>query len=172
MLPNIKPLFRIIQHQYVERGGTRTRHVKTATELIIPFFREGALQQLLVDIEQPTPTTEDQSVLHQVVTYTPPEHLLIYVQRQRPDGTVCNRSVGYGQRLLFHHVRYGFRGAVHHHPGGKGHYTSVVSRGDEYYHCNDTLIKPLTRQQAFGPYTFGSTNAVQLMMYSRLPVSN
>ena len=92
---------------------------------------------------------------------------MIYIQRLWPDGRICGRSVGYGQRLTYCGLRYGLRGALHYHDHD-GHYTSVVCRGNKYYHCNDSSIKSLTRAEAFSPYTYGDTNTVQTLVYSRL----
>ena len=123
---------------------------------------------ILQHLERPTPT-RDPAVTHSIQTVTPPQVLLIYIQRARPDGTVCTRAILYGESLTYGGVQYGLRGALHYHPGSTGHYTSTVCRGDCYYNCNDTRIQPLTTVEALSVYgTHGSPNRVQVLMYAKV----
>ena len=80
---------------------------------------------------------------------------------------MCGRAIGFGQRITYSGIRYGLRGALHFHQNDS-HYTAVVCRGNKYYECNNTTITPITRSQAFNPYTYGDRNTVQALMYSRI----
>ena len=105
--------------------------------------------------------------MHSLQTMTPPQVLMIYIQRAWPDGTVCTRAILYGDRLEYGGEQYGLRGALHYHPGG--HYTSTVCRGDRYFSCNDSRIQQLTKEEAFSVYaTHGSPNRVQVLMYAKV----
>jgi len=121
---------------------------------------------ILQHLARPTPT-EDPTVTLSIQTITPPQVLLIYIQRAWPDGQVCTRAILYGESLEYGGARYGLRGALHYHPGG--HYTSTVCRGDRYYSCNDNRIQTLTSQEALSVYgTHGSPNRVQVLMYAKV----
>ena len=98
-IPTIAPLFRIIQRQHVHTPKRNNSSIKTAKEIVIPFFTDGAVQQILPELERFTPTAEDPTVKHRIETVTPPPLLMINIQRAGLDGRVCGRLITYGQRL-------------------------------------------------------------------------
>ena len=131
----------------------------------MPFFTDGALQAILPELARPRPTAEDPTILHKIVTTSPPPLLLIYIQRQWPDGRVCGRMVLYGQRLEYGGKVYIYRGGLRFHPNNS-HYTSVICRGRQFYSCDDTRRTPITQAQAFSPYAPG---IIQSLLYEALP---
>ena len=139
--------------------------LKIAVELMIPLHADGRLPIILQMLARPTPTEEDPSKRLSIQTQPGgvPGILMIYIQRKKVEGGTCCRSVEYGQRLLYCGVKYGLRGALHYY---SDHYTAVVGRGNKYYYCNDSIVKELTRSEAFGDY--GDARTVQMLMYSRI----
>ena len=134
---------------------------------MVPLHAEGSLQTILQMLARPTPTAEDPTKRISIGTQTVPSILMIYIQRKRPDGWTCRRSIEYGQRLTYCGAKYGLRGALHFH-SDSDHYTAVVGRGNKYYNCDDSVVREITRSEAFDANAYGNVGSVQMLMYSRI----
>ena len=71
-IPTIAPLFRIRQRQHIETPYRMASTVKTDTSIVIPLLTDGAMQNILPELERAEPTREDRTVLHRIETITPP----------------------------------------------------------------------------------------------------